>query len=80
VVNNAAKYSHASKLKISLNKINQQIDLHITDNGKGFDETTVKAGNGLRNLKERATEVGGVLSIKSELGKGTTVALKLPIA
>jgi signal transduction histidine kinase len=54
--------------------------LQVIDNGKGFDEATVKAGNGLRNLRERAIEVGGVLTIKSELGKGTEVELRLPIA
>lgn len=79
-INNAAKYSNASQLKISLVKANEQFHLRVIDNGKGFDEATVKAGNGLRNLRERATEVGGILSIKSELGKGTEVELQLPIA
>ncbi len=79
-INNAAKYSDASHLKISLVKVNQQLHLQVIDNGKGFDEATVKAGNGLRNLRERAIEVGGVLTIKSELGKGTEVELRLPIA
>lgn len=79
-INNAAKYSNANHLKISLLKNNQLLHLKITDNGKGFDEATVKAGNGLRNLRERATEVGGILSINSGLGKGTEVDLQLPIA
>jgi two-component system, NarL family, sensor histidine kinase UhpB len=79
-INNAAKYSQATQLKISLVKTNHQLHLQVTDNGKGFDEATVKAGNGIRNVRERATEVGGILSIKSELGKGTEVELQLPIA
>jgi len=79
-INNAAKYSQANQLKISLVKTNHHLHLAVTDNGKGFDEATIKMGNGLRNLRERATEVGGTLRIKSELGKGTEVELQLPIA
>jgi two-component system, NarL family, sensor histidine kinase UhpB len=77
VINNAAKYSQATQVKVSLAKINNDVHLHISDNGKGFDETTVRAGNGLRNLRERATEIGGTLMIKSESGKGTAVDLQM---
>ena len=78
-VNNAAKYSDARQLKIRLVKENHHLNLTITDNGKGFDEATIKAGNGLRNLRERAKESGGTLTIKSEIDKGTEVMLMLPI-
>jgi signal transduction histidine kinase len=79
-INNAAKYSNASLLKISLTKENNHLHLKVVDNGKGFDEATVKAGNGLGNLHERAAKIDGTLSIKSKLGKGTEVALQVPIA
>jgi two-component system, NarL family, sensor histidine kinase UhpB len=79
-VNNAAKYSDARQLKISLAKVSHHLQLVVSDNGKGFDEATIKAGNGLRNLRERAKESGGSLTIKSEIGKGTEVMLMLPIA
>jgi signal transduction histidine kinase len=79
-INNAAKYSNALQLKISLVQTHQHLHLTVSDNGKGFDETKVRTGNGLRNLRERATEVGGTLNIKSELGKGTEVELRMPIA
>jgi two-component system, NarL family, sensor histidine kinase UhpB len=77
VINNAAKYSQATQVKVRLSQINNDIHLHISDNGKGFDESTVKAGNGLRNVRERAAEIGGSLMIKSESGKGTAVELQL---
>lgn len=77
VINNAAKYSQATQVKVSLSKIHNDVHLHISDNGKGFNETTVRAGNGLRNLRERATEIGGTLMIKSESGKGTAVDLQM---
>jgi signal transduction histidine kinase len=54
--------------------------MRITDNGKGFDQKAVTAGNGLRNLQERAREIKARLDLKSRLGEGTEVELHLPLA
>ncbi len=79
-VNNAAKYSHAKHITITLTQEDRNILLSIQDNGNGFNEQHVKSGNGLRNQRERAAELNGKLTIKSEPGEGTLVALKIPIA
>jgi two-component system, NarL family, sensor histidine kinase UhpB len=79
-INNAAKYSQASEVEINLQQQDHTLIMFIKDNGQGFDEQKVKAGNGLRNLHERAKEINATLILKSAVGKGTEVELKVPIA
>jgi two-component system sensor histidine kinase UhpB len=79
-LNNAAKYSQASSIEIALNRQNQWLVLAISDDGKGFDPQTSKAGNGLRNLHERASAMQGTLAITSVINEGTKIELKVPIA
>jgi signal transduction histidine kinase len=78
-VNNATKYSQASLVEINLHQQDHTLVMRVKDNGRGFDEQTVKNGNGLRNLRERAKEIKGRLILKSALGEGTEVELILPI-
>ncbi|NTS41392.1 hypothetical protein HRG84_10795 [Flavisolibacter sp. BT320] len=78
-VNNAAKYSHCKNIAIHLSIAGNTIQLDVTDDGQGFDQQTVKKGNGLRNLQERSTAVGGTLQCISHTGAGTSVKLDLPI-
>ncbi|MFM9838054.1 MAG: two-component regulator propeller domain-containing protein [Cyclobacteriaceae bacterium] len=79
-VNNAAKYSNATDVEIKLYQQDQMLILSIKDNGQGFNEQTTKSGNGLRNVRERAKEVNGVVVLKSVLGEGTELELLLPVA
>jgi two-component system, NarL family, sensor histidine kinase UhpB len=79
-INNATKYSNASRIEINLQQQDHYLVLLIKDNGQGFDEQTTKTGNGLRNMRERAKEINGTISLKSGVGEGTEVELRLPIA
>jgi len=78
-VNNALKYADPSQIDVSLKKNNNQIELRIHDNGKGFNAVTVKKGNGLGNMLKRAEELGGKTQIISETGNGTSVISTLPL-
>ena len=80
-LNNAAKHSQASRVLVSLKKVNDKIQLMIEDNGKGFDmkkvamdnEISVLEGLGLMSMQERAELTGGSLVIESQLKKGTAI-------
>ncbi|HRF17887.1 MAG TPA: hypothetical protein PK977_06955, partial [Chitinophagaceae bacterium] len=61
--NNAVKYSGASELVIRTSKSKGQLALTVSDNGKGFNPEAGYAGNGINNMKKRAEETGGQLSI-----------------
>ena len=79
-INNAVKYSNAGLLEISMKEAqNKEIEILISDNGLGFDTSTVKSGNGLINMKQRAQDIGGGYSLKTSPGQGTRIALNLKI-
>jgi signal transduction histidine kinase len=72
-LNNVAKHSKASLVRLSLNKGGKGIELTISDNGQGFDVETPRSGLGLVTIRERAELSNGFFAIESVKGKGTTV-------
>ena len=55
--------------------------LRITDDGSGFDPRAVRrAGRhlGLVSMRDRASGVGGRLTVESAPGKGTTIEMEVP--
>ena len=54
------------------------MQLTITDDGQGFDVKKAGRGSGLTGMRERAKEIGGKFELKSQPGKGTRVAVKIP--
>lgn len=78
-LNNIMKHSNANNAKILIKKVDHDFLLSVSDNGTGYDEKNIKAGNGLRNLNTRAEQINAELSINSVLTKGTEVTLKIKI-
>jgi ligand-binding sensor domain-containing protein len=78
-VNNAAKYSHCTKVIARLEKRHGFFQMEIKDDGDGFNRSGNGQGNGLQNMKQRAEEVNGRLYIFSEKGQGTIINLIMPI-
>jgi len=74
-VNNAAKYSNAKKVWVTLTNSGRHLKMTIKDDGKGFDETTAHQGDGLLNMKKRAENLHGNLVIHSDSNEGTVVEL-----
>jgi len=78
-LNNAAKYSKATSVKVNVAVQNKQLMFTIKDNGTGFDVVKADSGNGLGNMKKRADGVRGRLRIRSADGEGTEVKLSVPV-
>jgi two-component system sensor histidine kinase UhpB len=78
-LNNAFKYASAQSININLTKSQTMLKLSIIDDGKGFDVATARQGNGLRNIRKRADQAGGTLSIVSRQGEGTQILFDCPI-
>ncbi len=76
-VNNALKYSEASAISVSISEEKKLITIIISDNGRGFDLSQIKDGNGLKNMKKRAEDVDANLSIHSKQQNGTIVRLNI---
>jgi signal transduction histidine kinase/ligand-binding sensor domain-containing protein len=77
-VNNAAKYSKAMKVFVSISMQHKKLTLIINDDGVGF-EVAEADGNGLGNMHKRADNLNGVVTIRSKKGEGTTVRLVIPV-
>lgn len=85
-INNAIKYSGASKIDVLLKQDENDLVITVSDKGRGFDEKIVEArdvnidsGRGFFNMYERTEYINGNLEIKSAPGEGTTVRLTVPL-
>lgn len=79
-VQNAIKHAQAEEINVKLEITSKYVSATIRDNGKGFD-TTVKEEHsfGLIGMHERVELLAGTLNVQSELGKGTTILIQIPL-
>jgi PAS domain S-box-containing protein len=78
---NISRYAKATEVKILVNYSRPDVEVSITDDGCGFDpgEVMIKKTFGLLGMRERALTLGGDLMILSRPGRGTTIAVKVPL-
>ncbi len=77
---NVYKHGQASQVEVRLEFGEQQVQLSIVDDGLGFDTAEEHIGHGLRNMAERAGELGGELRIDGGPGRGTRLTVSLPLS
>lgn len=75
-INNTAKYSQADEVKFSYQQKKGNAILSLIDNGKGFNPEEVKYGNGIRNMKSRAEQIGVTIRIDTS-ESGTRIELRI---
>ena len=84
-MNNIAKHSQADLIRLSLKRMENEIQLVVKDNGMGFDLEKIlssegsKRGLGLSSMRERTELSGGKFMIESTPGKGTTLKASWPL-
>jgi signal transduction histidine kinase len=84
-IGNIIKHANARNVIITIEYGVNDISMYIRDDGKGFDVYKVKKftprgrGSGVFGMKERVALLGGHYAVKSMLGQGTTVSVKLPL-
>jgi PAS domain S-box-containing protein len=75
-LNNIAKHAGASRVRINLQHTPEKVEMHVQDNGRGFDPSAPLPGHyGLDIMNERAHAAGAKLKIISHPDKGTEVIL-----
>jgi signal transduction histidine kinase len=77
--NNMVKYANANKATFAIKEEKNNLIMMIHDDGKGFDLNKPTEGNGLKNMKRRANEIGAHLVINSFPGNGTTIHLSVAV-
>jgi len=79
-LNNISKHANATAVKIKLSYVHPMVIAVISDNGKGFAaENNNIQGLGIKCMRRRVQELGGSFQLHSELGKGTTIRVEVPL-
>ncbi len=74
---NISKYAQASRIMVSLQLKDAELELAISDNGIGFSPEKVRTGIGMANMKRRAELFGGNFFLDTAPGKGCTVRVRM---
>ncbi|HVU08343.1 MAG TPA: sensor histidine kinase [Verrucomicrobiae bacterium] len=78
-VHNVIKHARASEVTIYTSFVGRLLTISVEDNGVGFNLANDSAGNGLANMKQRMADIHGTCTVESQIGKGTTVHLRVVI-
>ena len=82
---NVVKHAQASKVKVSIRKVKDNIRVSVEDDGLGFDPVEVtsmaskKAEFGLFSIRERLEQLGGLIEIDSVPGRGSKITMTVPL-
>lgn len=79
LVNNALKYSDASRILVHIVQDVDRISLTVEDNGKGFDTSAPTIGTGLEHIRARVVALDGNMDISSAKNEGTEIHVELKI-
>lgn len=75
---NVAKYAGATQADLVLSNGDGVLQFEVSDNGVGFDTTSVGYGTGLQGIADRLAALDGSVEIHSAPGRGTTVTGRVP--
>ncbi len=80
-LNNVFRHSLASRVEVTLARLNNAVSMKVSDNGVGFDTGQARKSSsyGLLDVEKRVTTLGGQLSVISSRPHGTTVTLSFPL-
>lgn len=78
-LHNVARHARATRVDVHLRCIPEHVSLTIRDNGIGFDTSQPRRGLGLANMEERMMTVGGVVTVVSQTGAGTSVLAEVAL-
>jgi len=78
---NAGRHAAASRVRVALRTIGQEVHLHIDDDGRGLapEDLRKKGSFGLVGIRERAYILAGSVEIRGDTGEGTAIHVRLPI-
>jgi signal transduction histidine kinase len=78
---NIHRHSGARQAMITAQIQDNDLNVTVADNGRGFDPQRVlsASGFGLQIMRERAEQVNGWLSVTTAPGEGTRITVRVPI-
>lgn len=82
---NIIKHAKANKVRVSIRRVKEHINVSVEDDGVGFDPVEVasmatkRAEFGLFSIRERLEQLGGIIEIVSGLGRGSKITMIAPL-
>jgi signal transduction histidine kinase len=77
-ISNAERHSGAEWVRLGLRSRDGGLEMTIIDNGRGFDAGRLPAqGHGLRNMAERARDIGAEYELLARPGAGVSLTVRL---
>ena len=73
---NVVKHANANEVDIEVIKLNNKVQISISDNGQGKQSNTT--GFGLLGMRERAENLGGTFKLETQKNKGVSIIVQLP--
>ena len=79
---NVAKHAQASQVEVRIECTPAAVTMRVADNGRGFSPAAPRKPHslGLMGLRERAHLLKGSIDVDSQLGKGTRIVVRIPMA
>jgi PAS domain S-box-containing protein len=78
-LNNALRHARARSIMVRLDRSEQQLALTVEDDGIGFDPKVSSGGMGLRNMQERAAEIGAEFSLTTAPQQGAKIQVRMEL-
>ena len=75
---NVAKHAEAARVKVRVSDRGGDVEVLVSDDGKGFDLDAGTAGFGVLGMRERLALVGGTLDMESAPGGGAELRASIP--
>ena len=77
---NSLKHAQAKEILIQVIRNEEDLEIMVEDDGKGYDPAEVTKGMGTENVSARVNFLKGEISVHSEIGVGTTTMITIPFA
>ena len=80
-ISNAVRHAKPTVLQVNLHTNPSNLTLEVTDNGSGIanPDDARRDGFGLSNMQARAENLGAQFEVRTEIGKGTSIVVRLPL-
>jgi signal transduction histidine kinase len=79
LINNTLKHARAKKIEVSIFSSSKELELHYSDDGKGFDTSSQKHnGTGIANIYSRIKSIDGKVDLHSKINEGFFLKINIP--
>lgn len=81
-ISNAVRHAKPTAVQVNLHTNPSNLTLEVTDNGSGIanPDDARRDGFGLSNMQARAEKLGAQFEVRTAVGKGTSIAVRLPLS